>query len=86
MINEQLLNPKTIAVIGGSGNIHKPGGKILKNIMDGEFRGALYVVNPKESNIPGATCFPDVQWLPETDLAILAIPARACPDIVDVLS
>ncbi|MDP4209080.1 MAG: acetate--CoA ligase family protein [Bacteroidota bacterium] len=86
MINEYLLNPRSIAVIGGSANIHKPGGKILKNINDGGFRGALYAVNPKETNIPGAICYTDVEWLPETDLAILAIPARLCPDVVDVLA
>jgi len=85
MINEQLLNPQSIAIIGGSGNIHKPGGKIFKNIIDGGFSGALYVVNPKESDIEGAVCYSDVEWLPETDLAILSIPARACPDVVDVL-
>jgi acetyltransferase len=86
MINEQLLNPKSIAIIGGSGNLHKPGGKILKNIMDGGFSGAIYVVNPKESDIPGATCFSDVEWLPETDMAILSIPAKNCPQVVDVLA
>lgn len=85
IINDQFLNPKTIAIIGGSGNPHKPGGKILRNIMDGGFRGALYVVNPKESDIPGTVCFSDVKWLPETDLAILSIPAKACPDVVDEL-
>lgn len=86
MINDQLLNPKSIAIIGGSGNIHKPGGKILKNLIDGGFKGALYVVNPKEFDIPGTTCFSDVEWLPETDLAILSIPAKACPEVVDVLA
>jgi acetyltransferase len=86
MINSQLLNPLSIAIIGGSGNVHKPGGKILKNIKDGGFTGALYVVNPRESNIEGAVCYSDVEWLPETDLAILSIPAKACPDVVDVLA
>jgi acetyltransferase len=85
MINTQLLNPSSIAVIGGSSNIHKPGGKILKNIMDGGFKGALYAVNPKEKDIPGAISFTDTEWLPETDLAILAIPAKYCLQVVEVL-
>lgn len=84
-LNNQLFNPQSIAVVGGSGNIHKPGGKILKNIQDGGFKGALYAVNPKETDIKGAVCYSDVEWLPETDLAILSIPAKACPDVVDVL-
>lgn len=47
MINNQLLNPKSIVVVGGSDNIQSPGGKVLKNILDGEFKGDLYVANPK---------------------------------------
>ena len=86
MINAQLLNPNSIAIIGGSKNIHKPGGKILKNILDGGFKGAVYVVNPKESDIPGTVCYSDAAWLPETDLAILAIPAHMCPETVQILA
>jgi acetyltransferase len=85
MINSQLLNPATIAIIGGSSNTQKPGGKVIRNIINGGFRGAIYAVNPKENGIEGVQCFSDVQWLPETDLAILAIPAKYCPDVVDVL-
>ena len=37
MINEQLLNPGSIVVIGGSNNVHKPGGAIVRNIINGGF-------------------------------------------------
>ena len=33
MINEQLLNPQSIVVIGGSNNTHKPGGSIVRNLV-----------------------------------------------------
>jgi len=46
MINEKLINPGSIVVIGGSDDLLKPGGKVLKNIIDGDFRGDLFVVNP----------------------------------------
>jgi acyl-CoA synthetase (NDP forming) len=85
MINTQLLNPSSIAVIGGSANIQKPGGKVIRNIIDGGFRGALYAVNPKEKGIEGVQCYTDLEWLPEADLAILAIPAKNCPAAVDTL-
>ena len=85
MINSQLIIPSSIVVIGGSANIHKPGGKVIRNIIDGGFRGALYAVNPKENGIEGVQCFNNVEWLPETELAILAIPAKYCPSVVDKL-
>jgi acetate---CoA ligase (ADP-forming) len=79
MINKQLLNPGSIAVIGGSENIHKPGGKILRNLIDGQFEGELYVVNPRAFAIEGAIYHESISQLPPVDLAILAIPARLCP-------
>ena len=47
MINEKLINPDSIVVVGGSDDLFKPGGKVLKNIIDGKYAGNLYVVNPK---------------------------------------
>jgi len=35
MINQQLLNPKSIVVIGGSNNEQKPGGAIVRNLKQG---------------------------------------------------
>ena len=51
MINEQLLNPKSIVVVGGSNDLQKPGGTILRNLIEGKFRGDLFVTNPKENEV-----------------------------------
>ncbi|MFP4042861.1 MAG: CoA-binding protein, partial [Bacteroidales bacterium] len=64
MINKQLLNPQSIVVIGGSNNINKPGGKVLKNIIDGDFKGNLYVSNPKEDEVQGIKSYKDPNDLP----------------------
>ncbi len=86
MINQSLLDPKSIVVIGGSNDIKKPGGKILKNIIDGSFKGRLFVVNQKETSVQGITCQRSVNELGNTDLAILSIPARFCPEIIRTLA
>ncbi len=86
MITKALIQPRSIAVIGGSNETRKPGGKVLKNILEQNFGGDVYVVNPKEDNIQGIQCHKDVKDLPEVDLAILAIAAKYCPDTVDVLT
>jgi len=85
MINEKLINPGSIVVVGGSDDISKPGGKVLKNILDGKFCGHLYVVNPKQSSVQGLKSYQDISLIPETDLAILAIPARLCLPAVEIL-
>lgn len=86
MINQQLIQPKSIVVIGGSNDIEKPGGKILKNIIDGEFKGELYVLNPKETIVQGIKSFQDTKDLPLVDLAVIAIAAKYTPDLIDLLT
>jgi len=86
MITKQLINPQSIVVVGGSNNIHKPGGKVLKNLIDGKFQGNLYVLNPKEDNVQGIKSFRDPEDLPEVDMAIIAIAAKYTPDIVEFLA
>jgi acetyltransferase len=86
MINSKLINPDSIVVVGGSDDISKPGGKVLNNILTGNFPGSLFVVNPKADLVQGVKSFRDISLLPQTDLAILAIPAKLCLKAVDVLS
>ncbi|MFA6235088.1 MAG: acetate--CoA ligase family protein, partial [Bacteroidota bacterium] len=86
MITSQLLDPKSIVVVGGSNDIHKPGGKVLKNIIDGGFGGALYVVNPKEEEVQGIRSFKDPDALPQVDLAIIAIAAKYTLPVIEILA
>ncbi|RLD51712.1 MAG: CoA-binding protein [Bacteroidetes bacterium] len=86
MINKQLLNPESIVVVGGSDDIHKPGGKVLFNIIKGNYQGKLYVSNPKQDKVQGINSYKDLNDLPVTDLAILAIPAKFCVDTVKILA
>ena len=86
MITQQLINPKSIVIVGGSNDTSKPGGKVLKNLIDNHFSGNLYVVNPKEDEIQGLKCFKSVDELPHCDLAILAIAAKYCPETVEKLA
>ena len=86
MVTKALIDPKSIVIIGGSNDIHKPGGKVLKNLLDGGYNGNIYVANPKEDEVLGIKCYKDVNNLPDVDLAILAIAAKYIPDTVEVLA
>ena len=86
MINRELLDPQSIVVVGGSNNVHKPGGALVRNLLQGGYRGTLRVVNPKEDEVQGVKVFHDANALPPTELAILVIPARLCPENVELLA
>ena len=72
-------------MIGGSNNVHKPGGAIVRNIISGDYQGELRIVNPKEDDVQGIKACHDVKDLPQTDLAVLVVAAKFCPDYVDYL-
>ena len=86
MIAKELLNPKSIVVCGASSDIHKPGGKALKNLLESPFRGPIYAVNPKETMVQGVQCYASVNELPQVECAILCIAAKFCAQTVDVLA
>ncbi|MEN8124152.1 MAG: acetate--CoA ligase family protein [Bacteroidota bacterium] len=86
MLHKNLIKPKSIVIIGGSDNISNPGGKVLKNIIEHNFKGDLFVVNPKKENVQGVKTFKDVADIPKVDLAIIAIAAKYIPETVKILS
>ncbi len=58
----------------------------MKNLIDGNFAGDLYVTNLKETRVQGIKSYFDVADLPEVDLAVIAIAAHFVPDTVEVLA
>lgn len=86
MITKQLLDPGSIVIVGGSNDISKPGGKVLHNLLAHDYKGQLFVVNPKEKEVQGARSFPECESVPEIELAIIAVAAEHVPGILETLA
>ena len=86
MLHKKLIEPKSIVVIGGSDNVLSPGGKVLKNLIDHQFKGELLVVNPKKENVQGIKTFNNVADIPDVDMAIIAIAAKYVPETIKILT
>ena len=81
---EAFFRPRSIAVIGASREPEKVGHRILRNIMDSGFRGGLYPINPKATEILGTECYPSVtDVLGDIDLAVVAVPAKIVPSVAE---
>ena len=85
MIRKELISPRSIAVIGASEDVHKPGGALLANLLRSSFNGDIYVVNPKADTVQGIKSYHKAEDLPDVDLGILAIPAHLCEEAVRIL-
>lgn len=76
-----LFNPSGVAVVGASRDPGKIGHVLLRNFIEGGFRGKIYPVNPKSEEILGLKCYPSVENIKEkVDLAVISIPAKLVPD------
>jgi acetyltransferase len=80
---EALLNPKAIAVIGASQQPGR-GTSVVANLRDAGFKGEVFAVNPRYTDVLGFPCYPSVNELPDTvDCIVIAIPARAACDVME---
>lgn len=73
-----LFHPRAVAVIGASDDTTKHGYIVLNNIRDTGFKGGIYGISRRLTEVNGIRCYPDLSSVPEqVDVAFLAIPAEA---------
>lgn len=78
-----VFNAKSVAVVGASANTDKTGYQVLKNIIDGGFRGSIYPINPKAEELLGLPCYAELlQVQGDIDLVVVIVPAKFVPDVM----
>jgi len=78
-----LFHPRAVAVIGASDDTTKHGYIVLTNIRNTGFKGGIYGISRRLTEIEGIPCVPDIASVPEpVDTAFLAIPAEAAVQAV----
>jgi acetyl coenzyme A synthetase (ADP forming)-like protein len=81
-LTKDLLKIKSIALVGASIEPNKVGYAVLRNLLS--FPGTLYPVNPKHQQILGRATYPSLTSIPgPVDVAVVVVPARAVPSIVE---
>jgi len=85
---DKIFNAKSIAVVGASANPEKTGHVIIKNIIEGGFKGQIYPINPNSSEMLGLQCYHSLLEIPvdKIDLVIIVVPARFVPGILEEVS
>jgi succinyl-CoA synthetase alpha subunit/RimJ/RimL family protein N-acetyltransferase len=73
-----LLCPRSIAVIGASRNRRTIGGRLFRNLIDGEFTGPVYPVNPAAHSVQGVRAYASILEIPDAvDVAFVVVPVDA---------
>jgi len=75
--------PKSVAIVGATDRADSVGQRLMLNMLEAGFKGALYPINPKRDTLMELPCYRDIESLPEpADLAVIATPAKTVPGIV----
>src|SRR5262249_55453886 len=70
--------PRTVAVVGASTRHGSIGGELFRNILESDFDGIAYPVNPKAPSIAGVQAYASIADIPgDVDLAVFCLPAEA---------
>ncbi|HVZ42777.1 MAG TPA: acetate--CoA ligase family protein [Ramlibacter sp.] len=73
----RIMKPRAVAVIGASNETGKIGNSVMKNLINGGYKGTIYPIHPKEAEIMGLKAFRSVKDVPaDIDVAVFAIPAK----------
>ena len=73
---QKLLNPKSIAIIGVSENLNKLNGRILKLLVEKNYDGKIFPINPKYKKILNFNCYDSILNIKDKiDLAVITVPS-----------
>jgi len=80
---ERFFHPQSVAIVGATNNPFKMNFRLTQNLVDLNFQGKIYPVNPREEKISGIKAYATLQDIPESiDLVVIAVPAPKALDIV----
>jgi len=81
---DRLLRPQSIAIVGASNKPGKIGHTIVKNLIESQYEGDIYPINPKAEEILGIKAYPSVLDVPgRVDVADIVVPAKYVPQVTE---
>lgn len=81
---DSLFRPRGVAVLGASNNVFSIGNRVVKNLLDYGFKGGIYPIHPKETEILGLKAYPTILDVPgPVDIACIAVKSTMVPQIVE---
>ncbi len=80
---DYVFNPKSVAVVGASNKKGKLGWLYVHNVISGGWKGKIYPIHPKETDVQGYKAYPSVKDVPENiDLAVIVVPPIIVPAVM----
>ncbi len=83
LLPNTFFNPKSIAVVGASASPQKLGSVVIRNLLQSDYRGKIFPVNPKYKELWSRECFAKLTDITEKiDMVVIAVPALAVEQVI----
>ncbi len=80
----QITTPKSIAIVGASDDKNRIGGRPLSHMIEQNFEGTVYPVNPNRDMVQGLKSYPNLQDIPgDLDFVLIAVPAKFVVNVIE---
>jgi len=80
---ECFFHPRSVAIVGATNNSFKMNFRLTQNLVDLNFQGKIYPVNPREKKISGIKAYATLRDISKgIDLVVIAVPAPKALDII----
>ncbi len=80
---DAIFYPKSIAIIGASTEVGHVGNDIVKNLVKQGYKGKIYPVNPKTTELYNLKCYPNISAIKSgVDLAVIVVPSGIVPAVL----
>ncbi|MBW3013883.1 CoA-binding protein [Candidatus Woesearchaeota archaeon] len=81
---DNFFKAKSVAIIGVSKDPQKVGHVVFKNLVDGGYKGKIFIVNPNATEILGKVCYPSVTKIKDRiEFAVIAVPSNLVLKVID---
>ena len=81
---ETFFTPKSVALVGASASKGKIGNSILDSLVNYDFKGEVYPINPRADKIFGKKCYPSVADIPgDVDLVVISVDLSITPPVLE---
>lgn len=81
---EKFFTPRSVALVGASSSRGKIGNSILDSLVNHDFKGKVYPINPKADKIFGVKCYPSIDDIPgKVDLAVVSVDLSVTPPVLE---
>ena len=81
---KEIMSPKSISIVGASDDKTRIGGRPLSNMIEKEFAGEIYPINPNRDTVQGMKAYSSlIDIKDDLDFVLVAVPSKLVVSVLE---